>query len=235
MASQDKLKQQAAQRAAELIESGMVVGLGSGSTADFATQCIGKRLKSGEIKGIVGIPSSTKTEQLATELGIPLAGFDEKQQIDITIDGADEVDPALNLIKGGGGALLREKVVAQASRQNVIIVDGSKLSSRLGTKWALPIEVIDFACSPEANFLKSLGASVSIRKLADGSYFKTDQNNLILDADFGPIADPEDLASQLNERAGIVEHGLFLGLASDVIVAESGGIRHLKRKEMFRG
>jgi len=231
MTSQDELKQLAATRAAEFIESGMVVGLGSGSTANFATRCIAERLKSGGLKNIVGIPSSARTEKLATELGIPLVGFDEKQQIDITIDGADEVDPDLNLIKGGGGALLREKVVAQASRQNIIIVDESKLSSHLGTNWPLPVEVIAFACKPEASYLKSIGASVAIRRQNDGSYFTTDQKNLILDADFGPITDPAKLAAQLNERAGIVEHGLFLGLASDVIVAEKSGIRHLKRNE----
>jgi ribose 5-phosphate isomerase A len=231
MASQDELKQEAAYHAVEMVESDMVVGLGSGSTADFATRRIGERLKSGAIKNIVGIPSSTKTEHLAKTLGIPLVGFDEKQQIDITIDGADEVDPDLNLIKGGGGALLREKVVAQASRQVVIIVDASKLSDRLGTRWALPVEVIAFAGKTEAAFLQSLGAAVSIRCLANGSAFYTDQNNLILDANFGPMEDPVKLALQLNERAGIVEHGLFLGLASDVIVAESNGVRHLKRNE----
>ena len=232
MASQDELKQKAANRAAEFVESGMVVGLGSGSTSNFAVQRIAERIKSGELKNIVGIPSSARTEKLATELGIPLVGFDEKQQIDITIDGADEVDPELNLIKGGGGALLREKVVAQASRQNIIIVDDSKLSAHLGTKWALPVEVIPFAGKTEASFLKSLGASVSIRSRGDGEYYKTDQNNLILDADFGPITDLAKLAAQLNGRAGIVEHGLFLELASDVIVAESNGIQHLKRKEI---
>ena len=235
MTSQDELKLQAAHHAADLIESGMVVGLGSGSTADFATKRIGERLNSGELKNIVGIPSSRKTEQLAAELKIPLAGFDEKQHIDITIDGADEVDPDLNLIKGGGGALLREKVVAQASRRNIIIVDESKLSDRLGTKWALPVEVIDFARQTEAVFLESLGASVSIRRRADGRPFKTDQNNLILDADFGPIGEPAKLAVQLNERAGMVEHGLFIGLTSEVIVAETGGIRHLNRYEKQQG
>ena len=229
MPSQDELKQKAAIRAAEFVKSGMVVGLGSGSTADLATRRIGERLKSGEIKSIVGIPSSAKTEKLATELEIPLAGFDEYQHIDLTIDGADEVDPDLNLIKGGGGALLREKVVAQASRQNIIVVDESKLVSRLGTTWALPIEVIVFACSNEMSYLNSLGAKVSIRGTPDGSKFITDQKNLILDANFGPISDPTELALKLNERAGIVEHGLFLNLASDVIVADSNGIRHLKR------
>jgi ribose 5-phosphate isomerase A len=226
---QDELKQKVANRAAEFVQSGMVVGLGSGSTANLATRRIGERLKSGEIKNIVGIPSSSRTELLATELQIPLVGFDEKQQIDLTIDGADEVDPDLNLIKGGGGALLREKVVAQASRQNIIIVDYSKLSDRLGTSWALPIEVIAFACSTEASFLNSLGATVTIRRGPEGRNFITDQNNLILDADFGPISDPAKLARQLNERAGIVEHGLFINLASDVIVAETSGIRHLTR------
>ncbi len=230
MAIRDKLKQQAALRAVQLIESGMVVGLGSGSTAAFAVQQIAERLKSGSLKNIVGIPSSVRTADLARELGIPLAGFDEQPQIDITIDGADEVDPALNLIKGGGGALLREKVLAQASRRNVIVVDGSKLSAQLGTNWALPIEVIPFALKIEKRFLKFIGAAVTIRLKENGNYFTTDQNNLILDAAFGPIQDPEKLALRLNERAGIAEHGLFLGLAGDVIAATADGIRHLRRK-----
>jgi ribose 5-phosphate isomerase A len=229
MTAQDELKQKAAFRAVEFIKSGMVVGLGSGSTANFAVQRIAARIEAGELERIVGIPSSEKTERLAQRLGIPLTGFEQQQQIDITIDGADEVDPDLNLIKGGGGALLREKVVAQASRRNFIIVDESKLSPQLGTNWAVPIEVITFARKVEVNFLKSLGASVTIRRLADGSYFKTDQNNLILDAGFGPIADPAELAALLGSRAGIVEHGLFLGLATDVIVAGAEGIRHLRR------
>ena len=229
MPSQDVLKQKAAVRAADSVKSGMVVGLGSGSTADLATRRIGERLKSGEIRNIVGIPSSAKTEKLAAELKIPLTGFDDKQQIDLTIDGADEVDPDLNLIKGGGGALLREKVVAQASRRNIIVVDDSKLVTRLGTTWSLPIEVIAFACSSEMFFLKALGADVSLRSTSDGSNYITDQNNLILDADFGPIADPAKLALELNQRAGIVEHGLFLNLASDVIVADTNGVRHLTR------
>ena len=230
MSTQDELKQQAAARAVEMIESGMVVGLGSGSTAKFAVQQIAARISSGELENIVGIPSSTQTENLARDLEIPLVSFEQKQQIDVTIDGADEVDPDLNLIKGGGGALLREKVVAQASRRNIIIVDDSKLSPRLGTNWAVPIEVIDFARQVEENFLKSLGATVIIRSGADGSSFRTDQNNLILDADFGPIADLEKLTALLGRRAGIVENGLFWGLASDVIVAEATGIRQLKHK-----
>ena len=232
MATQDELKQEAAFRAVEFVKSGMVIGLGSGSTAKFAVQRLAVRIEAGELENIVGIPSSAKTENLARELAIPLTGFEKQQQIDINIDGADEVDPDLNLIKGGGGALLREKVVAQASRQNIIIVDESKLSPQLGTNWAVPVEIIDFARRVEEKFLESLGASVTVRSLQDGNYFRTDQNNLILDADFGPIADPEKLAVLLGSRAGIVGHGLFLGLASEVIVAGAEGIRQLKRSHI---
>ena len=224
------MKQKAAFRAVEFVDSDMVVGLGTGSTARFAVERIAACIKTGELKNIVGIPSSVQTEKLAQELGIPLTGFDEHAHINVTIDGADEVDPDLDLIKGGGGALLREKVLAQASRQNIIIVDDSKLTSKLGTNWALPVEVVPFAWKVEEIFLNSLGASVSLRTRNDGSSFRTDQDNLILDAFFGPMADPKKIALMLNERAGIIEHGLFLGLASDVIVAGKEGIHHLKRK-----
>jgi len=227
---QDELKQKAAHRAVDFVHSGMVVGLGTGSTTAFAVMRIAERLKSGDLKNIVGIPTSIRTETLAAELGIPLCGLDDQPLIDVTIDGADEVDPALNLIKGGGGALLREKVVAQASRQNIIIVDESKLSPCLGTRWALPVEVIPFAAKTEENFLKSQGAAVILRLDDKGQPYQTDQNNFILDADFGEMADPATLATKLNERAGIVEHGLFLGLANDVIVAATDEIRHLKRE-----
>jgi ribose 5-phosphate isomerase A len=228
---QDELKQRAAHRAVEFIESSMIVGLGTGSTTEFAVRRIAERLRSGNLKNIVGIPTSIRTQKLAGELNIPLCGLDDHPDIDVTIDGADEVDPDLNLIKGGGGALLREKVVAQASRRNIIIVDESKLSPCLGTRWALPIEVISFAVKTEENFLKSLGASVTLRSEAEGQPVKTDQNNFILDANLGEMADPHGIALKLNGRAGIVEHGLFLGLASDVIVAAEDGIRHLKRND----
>ncbi|MBT8370259.1 MAG: ribose-5-phosphate isomerase RpiA [Desulfobacterales bacterium] len=230
MSSQDELKKKAAFSAVEFVESDMVVGLGTGSTTRFALLRIADRVQAGELKNIVGIPSSVQTEKLARELGIPLVSLADQAQIDLTIDGADEVDPDLNLIKGGGGALLREKVLAQASRKNIIIVDSSKLSPQLGTCWSLPIEVIPFALKTEEIFLNNLNASVTVRICDDGNWFRTDQNNLILDANFGPIADPKKLAEQLNQRAGIVEHGLFLELATDVIVAAQEGIRHLKRK-----
>jgi ribose 5-phosphate isomerase A len=229
MAHQDQLKRKAANKAVEFVESGMVVGLGTGSTAAFAVDRIGDRLDSGDLKDIIGIPSSLRTEEQARGRNIPLAGFDTYNEIDVTIDGADEVDPDLNLIKGGGGALLREKVLAQATRRNIIIVDESKLVPKLGTGWALPVEVIPFARYSVARFIESLGASVTLRRTGGDAEFLTDQENIILDADFGPIADPMRLADNLNGRAGIVEHGLFLGLAADVIVAGAEGIRHLQR------
>lgn len=234
MAIQDELKRKAAFRAVEFIESNMVVGLGTGSTTEYAVKRIAQKLNTGELYGVAGIPTSTRTEGLARKLDIPLVGFETHQNLDLTIDGADEVDPDLNLIKGGGGALLREKVVAQASRRNIIIVDESKLVPKLGTGWALPIEVIPFARYTETKFLSDLGAAVTVRCNDDGTPFVTDQNNLILDANFGKINDVYELAAQLNERAGIVEHGLFLKLATDVIVARKGDIKHLIRRNEKR-
>jgi ribose 5-phosphate isomerase A len=228
MDEKEALKQKTAFRAVEQVESGMVIGLGTGSTAKFAVERIGALLSRSELKDIVGIPSSVRTEELARTVGIPLITFDECQDIDLTIDGADEVDPDLNLIKGGGGALLREKILAQASRRNVIIVDESKLSDKLGTKWALPIEVVVFAKQAEENYLKNLGAEVTLRQDGNGNSFLTDQKNLILDANFGPISDPVKLATQLNARAGVMAHGLFVNLASEVIVAGTDEIRHIK-------
>ncbi len=229
MATQDELKQRAAFRAVEFVESGMVVGLGTGSTTEHAVKRIAALLTAGELNNIVGIPTSIRTEKIALESNLPLVGFDTHQEIDLTIDGADEVDPELNLIKGGGGALLREKVVAQASRRNIIIVDETKLVAQLGTNWALPIEVIPFARCTEEKFLTGFGGTVRLRTNDDGTPYRTDQNNLILDTNFGKIVDPYNLAAKLNERAGIVEHGLFLGLATDVIVAGEGEIKHLTR------
>lgn len=228
---QVKLKQKAAERAVDFVQSGMVLGLGTGSTTLFALEYIGLRIKTGLLRDIVGIPSSFQTEKNAKELGIPLTNFDEHQEIDLTIDGADEVDPQLNLIKGGGGALLREKILAQSSRRNIIIVDEHKLSPKLGTHWPLPVELIPFAIKPVANYITSLGAKVILRKKNDGSTYTTDQNNFILDCNFGPISNPEELALKLCNRAGIVEHGLFLGLATEVIVATQNGIRHIMREK----
>jgi ribose 5-phosphate isomerase A len=205
----------------------MVIGLGHGSTAGFALRRVAQLLRKGELQGIRGVPCSLEVEAEARRLGIPLTTLDEHPVLDLTIDGADEVDPALNLIKGGGGALLREKIVAQASRREIIVVDETKLSSALGTQWPVPVEVVPFGWRSQAAYLESLGAKIAVRQNDDGTLFQTDQGNLIVDCRFGPISDPGELAHRLKGRAGIVEHGLFLALATDVIAATSEGIRHL--------
>jgi ribose 5-phosphate isomerase A len=225
------LKRQAAWRAVEFVEPGMVVGLGHGSTALYAVQRIAQLLGAGRLPDIRGVPCSLQVEEEARRLGIPLTTLEEHPVIDLTIDGADEVDPNLDLIKGGGGALLREKIVAQASRREIIVVDGSKLSPALGTNWPVPVEVVPFGWRSHMAYLESLGARVSLRQNSDGRLFETDHGNLILDCIFGPISEPRRLAARLKERTGIVEHGLFLGLATDVIVGGSQGIKHLKRGE----
>jgi ribose 5-phosphate isomerase A len=223
------LKQAAAERAVELVRSGMVVGLGTGSTAIFATRRIGALLRAGTLRDVTGFATSKATDEEARRLGIPMLGDELPKAIDLTIDGADEVDPHLDLIKGGGGALLREKIVAQASSREIVVVDESKLSPVLGTRWALPIEVMPFGWRSQARFIELLGGRIVVRQDAQGAEFRTDQGNLILDCAFGPIARPQELAQRLADRAGIVEHGLFLGIATDLIVAGKDGIRHVQR------
>jgi ribose 5-phosphate isomerase A len=226
---QARQKLEAAVRAAELVESGMVVGLGGGSTAALAIRRIAQLLQQGRLRDVVGIPCAVSVGEEARRLGIPITTLEDHAAIDLTIDGADEVDPDLNLIKGGGGCLLYEKIVAQASRREIIIVDASKPSPRLGTKWALPVEVIPFGWGSQRRFLEGLGARVTVRQAADGQPFRTDEGNLILDCAFGPISDPFALARALDARTGIVEHGLFLGMATDLLVAGDGGIEHRTR------
>lgn len=222
-------KRQAAERAAAFVASGMVVGLGTGSTAVFATRKIGALLHAGDLRDIVGVPTSAATAAEAARVGIPLLTDDLPRVVDLTIDGADEVDPALNLIKGGGGALLREKIVAQASARVIVVVDETKRSPALGTRFALPVEVLPFGWRSQERFLVSLGARVTLRHGGDGAPFRTDQDNCILDCAFGPIADAAALAARLDARAGIVAHGLFLGLATDLIVAGAAGVVHMTR------
>jgi ribose 5-phosphate isomerase A len=224
---QARLKEQAAEAAVDEVRSGMAVGLGTGSTAIFATRRIGALLAEGALRDLVAFPTSDETRREAEALGIPLLPNELPRGLDVTIDGADEVDPALNLIKGGGGAHLREKIVAQATARELIVVDESKLSPKLGTKHALPLEVLELGWASQARFVESLGASVAVRIGSDGERFRTDQGNLILDAAFGPIDDPGALAAELAGRAGIVEHGLFLGLTSAVVVAGRDGVRWL--------
>ena len=286
---QDDLKKLAAEKAVEEIRSGMIVGLGTGSTVQFALEKIAQKIKSGELENIYCVPSSVRTEVEANRLGIPLLTFEEivKRKmkydeggnkiindklkikkvnseentsdplpsnlsplaenvlasrlsplapIDLTIDGADEFaigDPEftegakrIDLIKGGGGALLREKILAQSSRRFVVIIDESKLSDHLGEKWAVPVEVIKFSASIEEEFLKSLGAQVNRRKNSDGTDYITDEGNYIIDTNFGIMKDPAKIADILDKRAGIVEHGLFIGIADEVVCAcRNGEIR----------
>jgi len=228
--AQTQFKKEAAEYAVQFVQSGMTLGLGTGSTAIFATRRVSELYRSGQLRDIVAFATSRAVWHEAVKMGIPMLTEDMPQAIDVTIDGADEVDPQLNLIKGGGGALLREKIVAQASRREIIIVDESKLSPQLGTHWPVPVEVLPYGWQSQARYLKSLGADPVIRRLPDGSEYRTDQGNMIIDSKFGPIADLEGLAEKLAARAGIMEHGLFLNLADDVIVAGPGGVQHQKRQ-----
>jgi ribose 5-phosphate isomerase A len=225
----ESFKKAAAHSAVALVQSDMIVGLGHGSTAIHAISRIAELINSSKLHNIRGVPCSKQVEDKALKLGIPLTSIDEHFRIDLTIDGADEVDPDLNLIKGGGGALLREKIVAQASLREIIVVDESKLSPALGTHSLIPVEIVPFGWKAQKSYLEELGAQVSIRKAGNGDFFRTDQGNFILDCSFGPIKDPSGLAAVLCEHAGIVEHGLFVGIATDVIVAGPGGLRHLKK------
>ncbi len=240
-----RLKQEAAHRAANLVQSGMVVGLGEGSTAIWAVRRIGELLQAGALANIVGIAASPRIEDEARRVGIPLTTFGAHPVIDLTIDGADEVDPQLDLIKGGGGALLREKIIAQATRHEVIVVDESKLVPALGTGWGVPVEVIPFGWHSQYDYLSGLGAQVVPRpagaRLQAGAraaagpdtplaaLLRTAQDNIILDCYFGPIHDAPALAERIRARAGVVEHGLFLGLAREVFAATATGIRHIQR------
>lgn len=222
-------KQAAAEQAVTLVTSGMVVGLGVGSTAIFAVRRLAQLLAEGELRDIQGIPCANAVEQEARRLGIPLTTLNDHPRVDITIDGADEAARRgrhFDLIKGGGGALLKEKIVAQASRREVIVIDEGKLSPQVGMHWPVPVEVIPFGWRAQAAYIEALGARVVLRQGQDQAPYTTDQGNFILDCHFGPISQPAALARQLAARAGIVEHGLFVGLASDVIVAGVRGVRH---------
>jgi ribose 5-phosphate isomerase A len=225
MSDQDALKQRAAVRAADLVRSGMALGLGSGSTLRFVLLEIGARLADGRLRGIVGVPTSEATAALARTLHIPLASLDERPALDLDLDGADEIDPQLNLIKGLGGALLREKVVASAAAQLVVVADGSKLVPQLGSKASLPVEAIPFAQATVQGKLEALGANPTLRRQATGEPFVTDEGNVIFDCATGPIGDPAALDVALRRIPGVVEHGLFLQMATQAVVAEAGGVR----------
>lgn len=226
----DELKQAAAIRAAEAVEDGMILGLGTGSTVRFLLEHLAEERAAGRLRRVVGVPTSRDTQDRARRLGIPLATLDEHPVLDLAIDGADEVDPSLDLIKGLGGALLREKIVAAASRRLVIVVDESKLVPRLGTRAPLPVEVDPFGAAVQYAFLRALGAEPVLRTAAGGEPVVTDGGHRIVDCRFPDgIADPPALDRALHDRPGILETGLFLGMADTVVVAAADGVRVLQR------
>src|SRR5882757_1484779 len=224
-------KELAGRAAAELVVSGNIVGLGTGSTAYFAVIALGERVKAG-LK-IVGIPTSDATAELARAVGIPLSTLDEHPEIDITIDGADEIDPQLRLIKGGGGALLREKIIASASKKMIVVADSSKLVRAVG-RFPLPVEIIPFARIVLEKKIVALGATCQQRTRSDGQPFVTDEGHHILDCKFGKIADPPALARALNEMPGVVEHGLFIGIAKLALVGKGSAVAQFGPKRRTR-
>ena len=226
MVNTNELKRAAAEVAASQVEDGMKVGLGTGSTAYYLIEALGRRVAGG--LRMVGIPTSETTAQHATSVGIPVSDLGAHPQLDLTIDGADEVQPnSLHLIKGLGGALLREKIVASSSSRLIIIVDESKIVSMLGEKSALPVEVAVFGWQATQRKLSALGCTPKLRTKTNGEAFVTDGGNYILDCNFGPIPDVEKMDRELNSAVGVVEHGLFLGMTSVVLVGTAEGIKTL--------
>ncbi len=212
----DDAKRRAAERAVEFVNDKQVVGLGTGSTTRFAIEAIGRRVSEGLT--VTGVPTSLATAELARKLGIRLADLNEVERIDVCIDGADEIDPRFDMIKGGGGALTREKLVALASLRRIIIVDEPKLVSHLGSTHSLPIEVLPFAWSMSARLISDMGGKPQLRH-AEQLTFVTDNGNYILDCEFGPINDPSSLEKDIKLMPGVVECGLFIGIADTLIVA----------------
>ena len=224
----DEWKEAAANEAVKLVADGMVVGLGTGSTATFFVKALGKRVTHEHLR-IVGIPTSTKTAALARSLRIPLTTFAAHSQIDLTVDGADEVERGtLYLIKGHGGALLREKIVAAASKRMVVVADETKLVDRLGSLVSVPVETVKFGWQTTQRKLEAIDAKPSLRSGANGKIFVTDGGNYIMDCAFGPMEKPKDVAHHLDHVIGAVEHGLFLGIAKEVIVGGRDGVQVLK-------
>jgi ribose 5-phosphate isomerase A len=225
----EEAKRRAAEAAAQHVESGTVIGLGTGSTAKHLIQIIGSSLSSGTLTNVIGVPTSNQTASEAENAGVPLATLNEYPELDLGIDGADQIDAKLDVVKGGGGALLREKIVASACKTYIIIADDRKLTDRLGDGFPLPIEVLPFSATPAMTRVTALGASVKLRKRNESEPFVTDNGNHILDADFGGISDPGWLDGELKTIPGVLETGLFLGYADFAYVAGRDGVRKLNR------
>ena len=226
---QNEMKKLAAEKAVEYIEDGMVVGLGTGSTVEFALKKLGDMIKEG-LK-IQGIPTSLRTKKSAINYGIPLTNLEEHQEIDVTIDGADEVDSNLNLIKGGGGALTREKIIAYHSKKVIIVIDETKIAKRLGIHNPLPVEVVKYEWKATMRALEDIGCIPELRTITGEPYI-TDNQNYIIDCDFGKIEEPELLEKNINLIPGVVENGLFIDLVDEVIVGSKQGIMTLERQIM---
>jgi ribose 5-phosphate isomerase A len=225
------LKQQAANFSLKYIQDGMVLGLGSGSTTQFFIDMVGERYKKGDLKNILAIATSEKTASQASSFGIPLTNLLDHPHLDLVVDGADQVDPQLNLIKGLGRALLREKIIEIHARRFVVIVDESKLAPRLGDQVPLPVEIVKFEAASHVNWLNTLGCRAELWEESNGSPVVTDNGNFLARCYFDSgIPDPARLARVLADRPGILEHGLFLGMATEVVVAGQRGIRVLERE-----
>lgn len=226
VADREALKRMAGEAAAGLVEDGMVVGLGTGSTVRYFIEALGRRVAAG-LK-VRGIPTSEVSAELARRLGIPLTSLDEVAVVDLTVDGADEFDGQLRLIKGGGGALTREKIVAKASRRMVVVADEGKQVERLGSTFALPVECIELAKGPVLRRLQELGATARVRE-KDGKPYRTDNGHLVIDARFPAIDDPEAVERGLEAMPGVLSCGLFLGLCDLALVGTPGGVRSVRR------
>lgn len=222
----EELKKLAGEKAVEYIEDGMIVGLGTGSTVEYTIKALGKIVRDG--LDIKGIPTSMHTRKLALEEKIPLTTLEENPVIDITIDGADEVDSELNLIKGGGGALTREKIIAYHSQKEIIVIDDSKVVKALGIDFPLPVEILKFGYTSTQKQLESFGCTTDLRKIVDEPFI-TDNSNYIVDCEFERITNAEELEKEINNIPGVVENGLFIGLVSKVIVGGKQGITTLER------
>lgn len=220
-------KLNAAKAAVALVEDGMRLGLGTGSTAQLILPMLGALVASG--MRLVGVPTSERTAKFARRAGVPLTTLAETPELDLAIDGADEVDPEFNMIKGGGGALMREKIVASCARRMVVVVDRSKLVDQLGA-FPLPVEVSPMAATPVARRIGAHGREVTLRRAKNGGVFVTDEGHHILDCKFGRITDPRTLARTLSDIPGVIEHGLFLDMAELVIVGSDTGAEMLERR-----